>query len=180
MSDCPPQVHHPHAVRFFGACTKRQPYMIVTEFLPGGSLADVFAKCVDPNSNPNPLESSLQAAAHLCNTLRESQHFERVQHDSRRRIAGGLSTEQQSRCRGFALPSTGECNSRARLPHAATASVGVQHGMLLMRWCYTACRRTTAGAYMPDMRRAVVIALDTCKGMAYLHRHRCATLCRRL
>jgi len=39
------QVHHPHAVRFFGACTKRQPYMIVTEFLPGGSLADVFAKC---------------------------------------------------------------------------------------------------------------------------------------
>ena len=36
------QVHHPHAVRFFGACTKRQPYMIVTEYLPGGSLADVF------------------------------------------------------------------------------------------------------------------------------------------
>ena len=32
-------------------------------------------------------------------------------------------------------------------------------------------RRNTAGAYMPDMRRAVGIALDTCKGMAYLHRH---------
>ena len=34
-------------------------------------------------------------------------------------------------------------------------------------------RRNTSGAYMPDMRRAVVIALDTCKGMAYLHRHGC-------
>ena len=74
------------------------------------------------------------------------------------------------------VSATAELVSR----HAATASVGVQHGMLLMRWCYTACRRTTAGAYMPDMRRAVVIALDTCKGMAYLHRHGCATLCRRL
>lgn len=38
------QVHHPHAVRFFGACTKRQPYMIVTEYLPGGSLADLFRR----------------------------------------------------------------------------------------------------------------------------------------
>ena len=48
------QVHHPHAVRFFGACTKRQPYMIVTEFLPGGSLADVFAKCAGSASVPKP------------------------------------------------------------------------------------------------------------------------------
>lgn len=38
------KVHHPHTVRFFGACTKRQPYMIVTEFLPGGSLADMFKR----------------------------------------------------------------------------------------------------------------------------------------
>lgn len=38
------KVHHPHAVRFFGACTKRQPYMIVTEYLPGGSLADLFKR----------------------------------------------------------------------------------------------------------------------------------------
>ena len=36
---CALQVHHPHAVRFFGACTKRQPYMIVTEYLPGGRWA---------------------------------------------------------------------------------------------------------------------------------------------
>ena len=36
---CVLQVHHPHAVRFFGACTKRQPYMIVTEYLPGGRWA---------------------------------------------------------------------------------------------------------------------------------------------
>lgn len=38
------KVHHPHTVRFFGACTKQQPYMIVTEFLPGGSLADMFKR----------------------------------------------------------------------------------------------------------------------------------------
>jgi len=38
------KVHHPHTVRFFGACTKRQPYMIVTEYLPGGSLADLFKR----------------------------------------------------------------------------------------------------------------------------------------
>jgi Protein tyrosine and serine/threonine kinase len=37
------QVHHPHAVRFFGACTKRQPYMIVTEYLPGGRWASLAA-----------------------------------------------------------------------------------------------------------------------------------------
>lgn len=40
------QVHHPHAVRFFGACTKRQPYMIVTEYLPGGRCAC----CCETNS----------------------------------------------------------------------------------------------------------------------------------
>lgn len=38
------KVHHPHCVQFLGACTHAQPYMIVTEFLPGGSLTDLF-KC---------------------------------------------------------------------------------------------------------------------------------------
>jgi serine/threonine protein kinase len=38
------KIHHPHCVQFLGAATHEQPYMIVTEFLPGGSLADVF-KC---------------------------------------------------------------------------------------------------------------------------------------
>jgi serine/threonine protein kinase len=32
----------PAPPQFLGACTKKQPYMIVTEFLPGGSLADLF------------------------------------------------------------------------------------------------------------------------------------------
>lgn len=36
------QVHHPHAVQFLGACTKTQPYMLVTEFMCGGSLADFY------------------------------------------------------------------------------------------------------------------------------------------
>ena len=36
------KIHHPHAVQFLGACTRGLPYMIVTEFLPGGSLCDFF------------------------------------------------------------------------------------------------------------------------------------------
>ena len=38
------KVHHPHAVQFLGAVTQSQPYMIVTEFLPGGSLTDLFKR----------------------------------------------------------------------------------------------------------------------------------------
>jgi serine/threonine protein kinase len=37
-------VHHPHTVQFFGASTKQKPFLIVTEFMRGGSLADVFQK----------------------------------------------------------------------------------------------------------------------------------------
>mmetsp|Transcript_18868 Transcript_18868/g.40627 ORF Transcript_18868/g.40627 Transcript_18868/m.40627 type:complete len:504 (+) Transcript_18868:214-1725(+) len=36
------KVHHPHTVQFLGAVTKRQPFMIVTEFMTGGSLSDIF------------------------------------------------------------------------------------------------------------------------------------------
>ena len=28
------KIHHPHAVQFLGACTREQPYMIVTEASP--------------------------------------------------------------------------------------------------------------------------------------------------
>ena len=37
-------MHHPHTVQFFGASTKQKPFLIVTEFMRGGSLADVFQK----------------------------------------------------------------------------------------------------------------------------------------
>ena len=43
------KVHHPHAVQFLGACTVKQPYMIVTEFLPGGSVSDLL-KSVHTNT----------------------------------------------------------------------------------------------------------------------------------
>jgi len=34
---------HTHIqVQFLGAVTKTQPYMIVTEYMPGGSLTDIF------------------------------------------------------------------------------------------------------------------------------------------
>lgn len=36
------KVHHPHCVQFFGAVTKKMPYMIITEFMGCGSLADMF------------------------------------------------------------------------------------------------------------------------------------------
>jgi serine/threonine protein kinase len=36
------KTHHPHCVQFLGAVTKTHPLMIVAEFLPCGSLADVF------------------------------------------------------------------------------------------------------------------------------------------
>jgi serine/threonine protein kinase len=35
-------MHHPHAVQFMGACTKQQPYMLVTEFMAGGSVSDLL------------------------------------------------------------------------------------------------------------------------------------------
>jgi serine/threonine protein kinase len=35
-------VHHPNAVQFLGACTKQEPYILVTELMPGGSMADTF------------------------------------------------------------------------------------------------------------------------------------------
>ena len=39
---CCMQVHHPNAVQFLGACTKQEPYILVTELMSGGSMADTF------------------------------------------------------------------------------------------------------------------------------------------
>lgn len=38
------RVHHPNAVQFLGACSKREPYILVTELMAGGSLADAFRR----------------------------------------------------------------------------------------------------------------------------------------
>ncbi|PRW60891.1 Dual specificity kinase splA isoform A [Chlorella sorokiniana] len=38
------RVHHPNAVQFLGACTKKEPYILVTELMSGGSLADAFRR----------------------------------------------------------------------------------------------------------------------------------------
>ena len=37
------RVHHPNAVQMLGACTKSVPYMLVTEFVPGGPLSSIFS-----------------------------------------------------------------------------------------------------------------------------------------
>ncbi|EIE26582.1 kinase-like protein [Coccomyxa subellipsoidea C-169] len=36
------KVHHPNAVQFLGACTKQEPYILVTELMVGGSLSDAM------------------------------------------------------------------------------------------------------------------------------------------
>lgn len=38
------KVHHPHCVQFVGAVTRSSPYMIITEFMACGSLADIFKR----------------------------------------------------------------------------------------------------------------------------------------
>ena len=38
------RVHHPNAVQFLGACTRKEPYILVTELMSGGSLADAFRR----------------------------------------------------------------------------------------------------------------------------------------
>eukprot|EP00887_Chlorella_sp_A99_P006013 scaffold27.g6013.t1 len=38
------RVHHPNAVQFLGACTRKEPYILVTELMTAGSLADAFRR----------------------------------------------------------------------------------------------------------------------------------------
>lgn len=51
------KVHHPNTVQFFGAVTKRTPYMIITEYMSGRSLADMFQDGEHP-----PLPRAVQLA----------------------------------------------------------------------------------------------------------------------
>ncbi|KAK9786069.1 hypothetical protein WJX73_002690 [Symbiochloris irregularis] len=56
------KIHHPHCTQFLGACTRQTPYMIVTEFIPGGSLADFF-KIIDMDHTRHPtLRRAVQIA----------------------------------------------------------------------------------------------------------------------
>ncbi|KAK9904893.1 hypothetical protein WJX75_005037 [Coccomyxa subellipsoidea] len=56
------KVHHPHAVQFLGAATHSQPYMIVTEFLPGGSLTDLFKRVHSGAAAPPSLRRATEMA----------------------------------------------------------------------------------------------------------------------
>ena len=51
---------HPNIVQFLGAVTNSMPLCIVTEFMPGGSLADVLA--ARPEGDPLPLGKALRWA----------------------------------------------------------------------------------------------------------------------
>ena len=63
------KVHHPHAVQFLGAVTTSQPYMLVYEFLPGGSLLDmcVPARARTPRA---PWHGRLAGGAHAASSMR--------------------------------------------------------------------------------------------------------------
>jgi serine/threonine protein kinase len=56
--------HHPHTVQFLGAVTKSLPLMLVTEFCPGGSLADVLKERV-PMTTGRQCEIALDTARGL-------------------------------------------------------------------------------------------------------------------
>lgn len=58
------RIHHPNCVQFLGACTRKEPYILVTELMSGGSLADAFRM---PQAFPmrRALEIALDAARGL-------------------------------------------------------------------------------------------------------------------
>ncbi|BDA49507.1 Integrin-linked protein kinase 1 [Coccomyxa sp. Obi] len=56
------KVHHPHAVQFLGAVTHSQPYMMITEFLPGGSLTDLFKRVNSGATSPPSLRRATEMA----------------------------------------------------------------------------------------------------------------------
>ena len=58
------RIHHPNCVQFLGACTQKEPYILVTELMSGGSLADAFRL---PQAFPlrRALEIALDAARGL-------------------------------------------------------------------------------------------------------------------
>lgn len=58
------RVHHPNAVQFLGACSKREPYILVTELMSGGSLADAF-RCPEAFPIRRAVEIALDAARGL-------------------------------------------------------------------------------------------------------------------
>ncbi len=56
------RLHHPHTVQFLGAVTLARPYMIVTEFIAGGSLADLFSRCERPGPKCPGIKRALEIA----------------------------------------------------------------------------------------------------------------------
>ncbi len=63
------KVHHPHAVQFLGAVTTSQPYMLVYEFLPGGSLLDMCAPA-RARAPSAPWPGRLAGGAHAASSMR--------------------------------------------------------------------------------------------------------------
>ena len=61
------KLHHPHTVQFLGAVTLKRPFMIVTEFIAGGSLANLLDNC---HNKPGPscigVKRALEIAQDVC------------------------------------------------------------------------------------------------------------------
>eukprot|EP00884_Botryococcus_braunii_P011890 jgi/Botrbrau1/20701/Bobra.0058s0030.1 len=63
------KIHHPNAVQFLGAVTKEQPSMFVTEFLPGGSLADLLKLVEEGNLPPLSIRRAAELALDCCHGM---------------------------------------------------------------------------------------------------------------
>jgi len=114
-----------NAVQFLGACTKKEPYILVTELMSGGSLADAFRR---PQARRGCLEQTTDRPGETSSLA----------------------------CAELLLSGAACCTS------------------LALACLLSLLPPTNGGVQVFPTRRAVEIALDAARGLAYLH-HRFGT-----
>lgn len=91
------KVHHPNAVQFLGACTKQQPYILITELMCGGSMADCF-RMMKVMSLRRSVELALDAARGLAylHNRKPAPIVHRDMKPANLMIAGAMSVDRDS------------------------------------------------------------------------------------
>lgn len=143
------KVHHPNAVQFIGACTKQEPYILVTGVAPrNGFLLQVFSF---------PFTSSwlFQEKAAKANTLRIRVSL------SHEHTAVGTSIDVWW---NLHIEVVEEIVIEMRL------IVYIWHGAELMAGGSLADAMRMSRPF--TLRRAMELAVDTARGLAYLHAKR--------